>query len=112
MPDRPDDLGAAADRTMATILASLLHPKGDGEVSWSEVVGNRIICHRGSLPECGVCGCGIPPKADIGRTYGGIPLCQTCSADVDASAAFKTWAEHQINTRFPLSGSLVSGEKP
>lgn len=74
-------------------------------MSWAEVTENRIICHQGELPKCGVCGCAIPPKADIGRSYGGVPLCPTCSADVDANPAFKVWAQRQID-RLPV------GEKP
>lgn len=59
-------------------------------MGWAEVRADRIICHRGNLNTCPICGCNIPPD-DPG------PMCVTCVADSVANPAFKAWADSQIS---------------
>lgn len=71
-------------------------------MGWAEVRADRIICHRGNLNTCPICGCNLHP--DYAER-----ICATCVADAEANPAFKAWTERQLAA--PLSGSLGSGEE-
>lgn len=66
-------------------------------MGWAEVTEDRIICHQGTLPQCGICGTSITPKGDPHRAIGGVPLCFVCSAQAEDDAEFNAWATRQID---------------
>jgi hypothetical protein len=70
-------------------------------MSWAEVTKDRIICHQGDLPRCGICGRGIMPTTAAIHSIGKVPLCAACRATADDDAEFNAWATRQIDRSRP-----------